>query len=227
MGSGTTSIGNGVPATSVRLSESPSGVTVDANGDIYLTTQYSVLRISGDGILSIVASSDLGGRGGFCLFNGDSGPARSVSVCGPEGVAVDAAGNVYIADSGNYRIRKVTVDGVMHTIAGNGQNSYSGDGGPAVSAALGPSGIALDAAGNLFIADTTNMRVRQITLDGVINTKAGNGTAGFSGDGSSALMPQLTTRYSVVGGGAQGLASSVFTFVSGGTTVTESGIATT
>jgi sugar lactone lactonase YvrE len=105
---------------------------------------------------------------------------------------VDAAGNLFIADTDNHRIRKVTPGGVISTVAGNGIHSYGGDGGPATASLLhGPSGLAVDAAGNLFIADNNNNRVRKVTPAGVISTVAGNGTAGFSGDGGPATSAQL------------------------------------
>jgi hypothetical protein len=107
-------------------------------------------------------------------------------------VTVDAAGNLFIADSWNQRVRKVTPGGVISTVAGNGTYGFSGDGGPATSARLSlPEGVAVDAAGNLFIADIYNYRVRKVTPGGVISTVAGNGTQGFSGDGGPATSAQL------------------------------------
>src|ERR1019366_4147209 len=104
-------------------------------------------------------------------------------------VALDAAGNLYIADSGNSRIRKVT-KGVITTVAGNGTNGFGGDNGPATSAQLnGPSGLAVDSAGNLFITDGGS-RIRKVS-SGVITTVAGNGKYGFSGDGVAAINAEL------------------------------------
>jgi sugar lactone lactonase YvrE len=118
---------------------------------------------------------------------GDGGAATAASLYYPEGVAVDAAGNLYIADTANHRIRKVSPTGVITTVAGNGTYGYSGDGGPATAASLNwPSGVALDAAGNLYIADTFNHRIRKVSPTGVITTVAGNGTYGYSGDGGAA-----------------------------------------
>ena len=105
---------------------------------------------------------------------------------------MDAAGNLYIADSGNNSIRKVAPNGTITTVAGNGTQGYSGDGGPATSAELNyPYGVAVDAAGNLYIADTSNYRVRKVTPDGTITTVAGNGTEGYSGDGGPATSAGL------------------------------------
>src|SRR5581483_301300 len=103
------------------------------------------------------------------------------------------AGNLYVADSGNGVIRKITPGGALiTTIAGNGFNSYSGDGGPATKAALDhPRAVSLDAAGNLYIADTLNSRIRVVTADGMINTIAGTGTLGSAGDGGPALQAQM------------------------------------
>src|SRR5262249_57016929 len=105
----------------------------------------------------------------------------------PAGVVVDAAGNLFIADTGNNRIREVTPAGFIGTVAGNGTSGFSGDGGPATAAQLNyPGGVAVDAAGNLFIAEISNNRIRKVTPAGVISTVAGNGSAGFSGDGGPA-----------------------------------------
>jgi uncharacterized protein (TIGR03437 family) len=123
-------------------------------------------------------------------FSGDNGPATSAQLYGPCGVAVDAAGNLYIADTYNQRIRKVS-NGVITTVAGNGTYGFSGDNGPATSAQLkNPWGIALDSAGNLYIADTSSQRIRKVS-NGVIATVAGNGTPGFSGDNGPATSAQL------------------------------------
>ena len=111
-----------------------------------------------------------------------------LSHCNPQGMAFDAAGVMYLADQDNYVVRKVTPAGVISTVAGNGHQGFSGDGGPAISAALyDPSGVAVDSVGNLYIADFNNRRIRKVTPDGVISTVAGNGgMLGDSGDGGPA-----------------------------------------
>src|SRR5262249_43599938 len=126
-------------------------------------------------------------------YSGDGGPATSAQLNVPFGVAVDGAGNLYIADLRNSRIRKVTTDGLISTVAGNETTGYSGDGGPATSAQLNsPNGVAVDGAGNLYIADYSNNRIRRVTTDGLISTVAGNGTRGYSGDGGPATFAQLS-----------------------------------
>jgi len=179
--------GDGGPAASAQLNF-PYGVAVDVVGNLYIADDGNnrVRKVSAGGVISTVA-----GNGTFG-FGGDGGPATSAQLYEPSGVAVDVAGNLYIADTANNRVRKVTVAGVISTVAGNGTSGFSGDGGPATSAQLNlPSGVVVDVADNLYIADTINNRVRKVTVAGVISTVAGNGTAGFSGDGGPATSAQL------------------------------------
>ena len=127
-------------------------------------------------------------------YSGDGGPATAAELNSPTGVAVDAAGDLFIADSGNNRIREVNLaTGMITTVAGNGTGGYSGDGGPATAAELDyPEGVAVDAAGDLFIADSDNNRVREVNLStGMITTVAGNGTDGYSGDNGPATAAEL------------------------------------
>jgi len=139
-----------------------------------------------DGIISTVA----GGAGGYY---GDGGPATSAKMNGPYAIAFDNLGNMYIADKHNDCIRMVDSSGIIHTIAGNGINGYSGDGGPATSAQLyEPAGITFDSNGNLFIADLGNNCIREVDTSGIIRTVAGNGTNGYSGDGGPATLAQLS-----------------------------------
>jgi hypothetical protein len=127
-------------------------------------------------------------------FSGDGGPATSAQLNSVTGVALDAAGNLYVADAGNYRIRKVT-NGVISTVAGGGQQV--GDNGPGTTAQLNdPISVAADSAGNLYIADTLHQRVRMVS-NGTITTVAGNGTPGFSGDGGPATAAQLYSPFGV------------------------------
>src|SRR5208337_2263721 len=126
---------------------------------------------------------------GIAGFGGDGGPASQAQLNQPEGVAVDASGNLYIADTDNNRIRKISPNGIITTVAGNGIAGFGGDHGPASQAQLNhPEGVAVDASGNLYIADTDNDRIREVR-NGVIVTIAGD--AGFSGDGGPASQAQL------------------------------------
>ena len=131
-------------------------------------------------------------------FSGDGGPALFAALDSAGGLAVDAAGNTFVADTANSRIRKISPQGVITTVAGNGANGFGGDGGPAASAQLSyagggdtPQGLAVDALGNLFFADVGNNRIRKVTPQGIVSTVAGNGTAGFGGDGGPATLAEL------------------------------------
>ena len=137
-------------------------------------------------------------------FNGINLPSGIITtvvtgLSGPESVVVDTEGNLFIADSGNNRIRKMSTNGIITTIAGNGANSFSGDGGTAINAGLSfPSGVAIDAVGNLFISDNGNSRIRSVTTNGIIMTVAGNGTSySFSGDGGVATNAALSSPTAV------------------------------
>src|SRR5439155_25950244 len=136
-------------------------------------------QVTATGIISTIAGNGTSG------FSGDGGPATSAQLNGPVGVAADAAGNLFIADTFNNRIRKVTPAGIISTAAGTRTPGFSGDDGPAVSAQLeSPLGVAVDAAGNLFIADTRNNRIRKVTAAGIISTIAGTVSSG-SGSGGA------------------------------------------
>jgi uncharacterized protein (TIGR03437 family) len=179
--------GDGGPATGASLFV-PLGLAVDANGNIYISDfgNSRVRKVSSGGIISTVAGNGLFG------YSGDGGPAASALLNAPEGLAVDTAGNLYIADSGNQRIRKISPAGIISTVAGNGVAEFSGDGGQATAAALySPKGVAVDAAGNLYIADQNNNRIRKVTPGGIITTVAGSGTRGFGGDGGPATSALL------------------------------------
>ena len=186
--------GDGGLATSATMNE-PNGVVVNASGNLFIadTLNYRIRKVSPTGIVATVAGD--GNRD----FSGDGGPATAASMdIDYGGVAVDAAGNLYFSDTDNQRVRKVSPSGIITTVAGNGNPGFSGDGGPATSASLqGPFGIAVDATGNLFIADTSNNRIRKVSTSGIITTVAGSGNAGFSGDGGPATSASLDTPLGV------------------------------
>ena len=176
--------GDGGTATSAGLFF-PRGVAVDSIGNIYIADMENqrIRKVGIDGVITTVAGGGIGG---------DGGPATSASLRSPFGVAVDSIGNIYIADFFNSRIRKVGIDGVITTIAGNGSFGYSGDGGQAASASLAwPFGVAVDSIGNIYIGDTFNNRIRKVGTDGVITTIAGNGLGVYSGDGGQAASASL------------------------------------
>src|SRR5439155_1734201 len=182
--------GDGGPATAAQLSL-PYGVALDAAGNLF-SADWDNARIrrvdAGTGTITTVAGTGTYG------FSGDGGPATAAELGAPTGVALDAAGNLFIADWGNARIRRVdAATATITTVAGTGTHGFSGDGGPATVAELYlPSGVVLDGAGNLFIADLGNARIRRVdAATATITTVAGNGTVGFGGDGGPATAAEL------------------------------------
>ncbi|MCD6012707.1 MAG: hypothetical protein K0Q79_2569 [Flavipsychrobacter sp.] len=136
---------------------------------------------------------------GAASFSGDGGAATAAAINLPSGVITDGSGNVYIADDGNYRVRKVNSSGIISTIAGDGTSGFSGDGGPATAARfLEPFDLCLDVAGNVYVVDRANHRVRKISTSGIITTVAGDGTASSGGDGLPATTAQLYAPSGVV-----------------------------
>ncbi len=183
--------GDGGPATAAQLFGA-WGVAIDLAGNVLIADQLNnrIRKVNmATGIITTIAGM------GFTGFGGDGGPATS-SACKlnePTGVAVDGAGNIYIADNSNNRVRKINTSGIISTIAGIGlPYGYTGDGGPASIAKLYyPKGIAADNAGNVYICDWNNNAIRKINTSGIINTIAGTGVAGFTGDGMAAVSTQL------------------------------------
>jgi uncharacterized protein (TIGR03437 family) len=164
---------------------SPGGVAVDSQGIIYISDSgnNSVRAIALDGTISTLTGHTAG-------FAGDGTAASNGLLSGPEGIAADNRGNLYIADSANYRVRMITAARVINTLAGSGH--YSGDNGPALSATLtNPGFVTVDNSGNVFFSDQDNHVIRKIDTTGKITTYAGTGTSGSSGDGGSALAAQL------------------------------------
>ncbi|MBS1827998.1 MAG: hypothetical protein JST93_22000 [Acidobacteria bacterium] len=168
----------GIPATASPM-DWPTALGVDAAGLVYFSEMHSnrVGRVEANGRLAAVAGV------GFPGFSGDGGRAVAATLRRPTGMAFDAAGNLYIADSGNHRVRKVDAAGLITTVAGNGRAEFGGDGGPAVEASLNnPMDVKVDLEGNLYIADTLNHRVRKVDAAGVITTVAGTGEPGRGED---------------------------------------------
>lgn len=190
-GNGTSGLsGDNGPASAASLS-APRGVAVDGAGNIYIadTNNSRIRRVDAiTGVITTVAGSGSGGYGG------DNGPATKAWISIPFGVALDSFGNVYIADTYNSRIRKVNaITGVITTVAGSYGYGYVGDNGPAITASLAmPSGVTVDASGNIYIADTNNSRIRKVdAITGVITSVAGNGTNGYSGDNGAATSAAM------------------------------------
>jgi uncharacterized protein (TIGR03437 family) len=180
-------IGDGGPATAAQIG-AIQGVAVDRLGNVYLsdTDHHRVRKVDTHGIITTIAGTGLAG------FSGDGGPATAAQLNTPYGVAVDLAGAVYVADFLNNRVRRIGPDGAIATFAGSGGDASSGDGGPATAAQLlEPRNVAVDAAGNLYISEFGANRVRKVTLDGNIQTAAGTGLEGNSGDGLPAVTAQL------------------------------------
>ncbi len=186
----TTYAGNGALASSgdggpAAAAGTPSPVGIAAAGDGRLVipelSANRVRVVAASGTITTLAGTGVGG------FSGDGGQAAAAQVNGPRDAAFDAAGNIYIADSDNDRIRKIAPDGIITTVAGSGVRGFSGDGGQATAAQLNnPVGVVVDTAGNIYIADALNLRIRKVATNGVITTIAGNGASGISGDGGPA-----------------------------------------
>ncbi len=187
--------GDGGQATNADLNL-PAGVTVDLSGNVYIADfGNSIIRkVNTSGIITTFA-----GKPNIFGYSGDGGAASAAELDYPVGLTTDPAGNLYICDRGNNRVRMITTSGIISTIIGNGIAGYSGDGGPAKSAKLdGPSFISIDPTGNLYFSDIANNCVREVNTSGNINTIAGTGFGSFSGDGGPATSAELNQPAGVV-----------------------------
>jgi len=179
--------GDGGPAVAAALNY-PWGLALDAAGNLYIADQINcrIRKVNTSGIISTICGT------GIAFYNSDGIPATDAWLQYPYGVAVDPAGNIYIADEGNNRIRKINTSGIISTVAGSAVYGFTGDGGPSTLAKLFlPMAVAADNAGNVYISDANNRRIRMIDASGNISTIVGNGTAGYSGDGGAPTLAEI------------------------------------
>ncbi|HEX5229397.1 MAG TPA: hypothetical protein VFW44_16890 [Bryobacteraceae bacterium] len=188
--------GDGNSALSAALG-APTGVAVDPQHNLYIASaaNHVVRRVAPSGVITAAAGTGVAGS------SGDGGIATQAQLTTPMSVAADSSGNLYIADAGANKIRRIASDGTISTFAGTGTAGFSGDGGLASAAQLSsPSAVAVDQHGSVLIADTGNNRLRKVTSDGVIETTAGTGIAGLSGDGGAAYLAALNAPDSIATG---------------------------
>ena len=186
--------GDGGRAVEAGLDQ-PRYVAVDTHGNLYISDKDNdrVRMVDPNGVITTVAGGAAPGT-----FSGDGGPAANAALAQPYGLTIDLFGNLYIADHGNQRVRRVDAAGVITTVAGTGSATYSGDLGPAVAAGLAePAGVVLDPTGNLYIADQENNRIRRVDTNGNIATVAGGAKSGFGGDGGRATNASLASPLGV------------------------------
>ena len=191
--------GDGGAATTAEL-YGPCGVAVDGSGNLYITDALNavVRKVTPSGVITTIAGN------GHSGYSGDGGPATAAELANPPYLTVDGSGNVYIADYHNGRVRKVTSAGIISTIAGGGTGG-AGYGGPATAARIRPNSVALDTSGNLYIAEEDSNRILKVVPSGVVSVFAGNGTAGFRGDGGPATAAELSEPVGIAIGGSGNL----------------------
>ena len=179
--------GDGLAAVSAGL-DGPTGLAFDPSGNLYIadTENGRVRQVDPSGTIITFA-----GNGIVSGFGGEGDPATLTPLDAPQGVVPDLAGNVYVSDTNHNRVIQVDTAGNIHTVAGNGTAGNTGGSGTSLGELYGPTGLAVDSAGNLYIADTQNQRIQMLDAGGTISTIAGNGASGFSGDGGDALAAEL------------------------------------
>ncbi len=184
-GNGTSGFtGDGGAATAAQIVM--EGIAINASGDLYIGASTCIRKVSAStGMISTIA-----GNPSTAGFSGDGGLATAAQFNNASDLVFDAAGNLYICDQA--RIRKINTSGIISTIAGNGTTGITGDGGPATAATIDPTGIAVDASGNIYFAQTNEQIIRKIDAAGTITKVAGNGSMGFSGDGGPATAAEFT-----------------------------------
>ncbi len=201
-GNGSTGFsGDGGAATACEF-QYPACIALDAANNVYVSDHYDhrIRKVTATGLVSTVAGNGTPGYGG------DGAAATAAQLKDPTDIAVDGAGNLYICDCSNKRIRKVGPAGIITTFAGTGTAGYSGDGGPATAAQInGAYGIAIDGSGNVYITDVDSGCVRKINTSGIISRYAGNGSSGYSGDGGQATAAQLGLPYGITFDGSGNL----------------------
>lgn len=188
------SSGDGGAATAATIND-PRGIHIDAAGNLFIAeaSNHIIRKVNAAGVISTVAGNRTGGSGG------DGSAATAAQLNNPQDIAFDAAGNMYISDYNNHKIRMVTTSGTIATYAGTGTSGYTGDGGPANVARIKyPAGLYIDAADNMYIADNGNGVIRKIKKSGTISTVAGNGSFGYTGDGMPATAAMLNSPNSIV-----------------------------
>jgi len=195
--------GDGGPANTAQISN-PWGVAADNEGSIYIAAGNRVRKVDPSGIITTIAGT------GAATFSGDGGLAINAGLSA-NGIMVDGNKNIYIGDYSNKRVRKIDASGIITTIAGTGAGGFSGDGGPAINAALdGPTGLAMDKEGNIYIADVSNYRIRKIDTNGIITTIAGNGAMTYDGEAIPANTASISRSYSMTVDGSGNIYLSAY-----------------
>jgi hypothetical protein len=186
--------GDGGQASSAEFNE-PGDVIFDPSGNLYIADWNGnrIRKVNTSGVITTIAGT------GTASFSGDGGQATAAGIYRPQKVILDGLGNIYVLDTYNNRVRKININGIITTIAGNGSTITSGDGGQATAAGIyQPTGLVFDASGNIFIAEYLGHRIRKVNTAGIISTIAGNGTPSYSGDGGPATAAKLNKPISLI-----------------------------